>query len=45
MTECQHEWVGDSDGVTCAKCGKRLTAEEYRKGLKAEEPKKGRKRK
>lgn len=40
--ECVHEWQGIKDGVVCLKCGKRLSAEEYRK-LTAEpkpEPKK-----
>lgn len=32
--ECKHEFKGHCDGVTCKKCGTKMTAEEYAKYLK-----------
>lgn len=35
---CKHNFIGDSDGVFCAECGIRMTAEEYRSYLAGEAP-------
>lgn len=43
MAKCKHEFIGDSEGVHCIKCGLKLTAEEYAeycKPKKAEKEKK-----
>lgn len=37
--ECRHEFIGDSKGVQCRLCGKRMTAEEYREHLEPPEQK------
>lgn len=29
MTNCRHSFIGKADGVHCAKCGLKLTAQEY----------------
>lgn len=29
MTNCKHSFIGKADGVHCAKCGLKLTAQEY----------------
>ena len=40
MAECKHKWQGDSEGVKCLTCGKRLTDEEYLALFKPAKPKK-----
>lgn len=37
---CNHQFIGDAEGVTCELCGIRMTAEEYRSFLSGEFPRK-----
>lgn len=36
--ECQHEFIGNRNGVACRRCGKSMTAEQYRLYLHPPEP-------
>lgn len=35
MAECNHEFIGKSDGIHCTKCGLHLSATEYAKSLQS----------
>lgn len=36
MTECNHAFIGKSDGIHCVKCGLHMSADEYAVYLKPE---------
>ena len=38
MAECNHVFIGRSDGVHCTKCGLHMSAAEYVKFLNPEKP-------
>ena len=38
MAECNHVFIGRSDGVNCTKCGLHMSASDYVKFLNPEKP-------
>jgi hypothetical protein len=38
MSDCKHEWMGVTDGVTCRKCGAHLSNDEFIKLVTKQEP-------
>ena len=38
MAECNHVFIGKSDGVHCTRCGLHMSAENYAKFLNPENP-------
>ena len=40
MPECNHNFIGTASGVTCQKCGLKMTGAEFVQFLKGENPEK-----